>query len=58
MAAAARAQTGGDAPAQRSESATTAPTRAPKHQTHQPWKASATRGFVPRTRSPRKVGGS
>ena len=34
------------------------PPRAPKHQTRQPWKATATRGFVPRTRSPRKVGGS
>ena len=58
MAATARAQTGGDVTAQRPESATAAPTRAPKHQTHQPWKAPATRGFVPRTRSPRKVGGS
>ena len=34
------------------------PPRAPKHQTQQPWKATATRGFVPRTRAPRKVGGS
>jgi hypothetical protein len=56
-AAAARAQTVGGATAERSEAAA-APTRAPKHQTHQPWKAAATRGFVPRTRTPRKVGGS
>ena len=28
-----------------------------KHQTEQPWKASTSRGFVPRPRGPRKVGG-
>lgn len=31
--------------------------RAPKHQTHQPWKASSTQGFVPKMRTPRKMGG-
>jgi hypothetical protein len=34
--------------------------RAPKPKTEQPWKAggsSSTRGFVPRSRTPRKVGG-
>jgi hypothetical protein len=34
--------------------------RAPKPKTDQPWKAggaSTTRGFVPRSRTPRKVGG-
>jgi hypothetical protein len=39
------------------EAAPVAP-RAPKHQTHQPWKATTSRGFAPRTRTPRKVGGS
>ena len=29
-----------------------------RHQTHQPWKASTSRVFVPRPRGPRKVGGS
>src|SRR5437667_7908563 len=36
-------------------SATSTPGRAPKPQTHQPWKATTSRGFVPRTRTPRKV---
>jgi len=40
------------------ESATSVPARATKPQTHQPWKATTSRGFVPRARStPRKVGG-
>lgn len=34
------------------------PTRAPRHQTEQPWKAHTSRGFVSRNRTPRKVGGS
>jgi hypothetical protein len=47
------------AAAQSSEAATSAvPARAPKPQTHQPWKATTSRGFVPRNRTPRKVGGS
>jgi hypothetical protein len=33
-------------------------TRAPKHQTQQPWRAASTRGFLHRVRTPRKVGGS
>jgi hypothetical protein len=33
------------------------PARAPKPKTQQPWKATS-RGFIPRTRTPRKVGGS
>lgn len=33
--------------------------RPPKHQTHQPWKQQgSTHGFVPKVRTPRKVGGS
>jgi SEC-C motif-containing protein len=56
--AAARAKAAADAAAQPAEGATPAQSRAPKHQTHQPWKAATSRGFVPRTRTPRKVGGS
>ena len=57
QAAAARASAAAEAAAQSPEAATPAPTRTPKHQTHQPWKATTSRGFVPRTRTPRKVGG-
>lgn len=35
-----------------------APPRAPKHQTHQPWKATTSKGFAPKNRMPRKAGGS
>lgn len=35
-----------------------APTAAPKHQTHQPWKGTTSRGFAPKARMPRKAGGS
>lgn len=45
------------AAAQSPEAPAQAVTRTPKHQTQQPWKTTS-RGFVPRTRSPRKVGGS
>jgi hypothetical protein len=57
-AAAARAKTAAQAPAQVSEDASASPARVPKPQTNQPWKATSTRGFVPRSRTPRKVGGS
>lgn len=56
--AAARAQAATDAAAQSSKAGTSAPIRAAKHQTQQPWKATTSRGFVPRARTPRKVGGS
>jgi len=59
QAAAARAKAAAETVAP-SEPASPAPAHAPKHQTHQPWKAAAargSRGFVPRTRTPRKVGG-
>jgi len=36
--------------------ATAAP-QAPKHRTQQPWKAATSRGFVPRSTAPRKMGG-
>jgi len=35
-----------------------APPRAPKHQTAQPWRNATSRGFVPRSTTPRKAGGS
>jgi hypothetical protein len=46
-----------EAAAQSPEAAASAPKKTPKPQTHQPWKATTSRGFVPRTRTPRKVGG-
>ncbi|MCC6991008.1 MAG: SEC-C domain-containing protein [Acidobacteria bacterium] len=39
---------GSDAPAPRTA----------KHQTHQPWRNATSRGFVPRSTTPRKAGGS
>ena len=57
QASAARADAATEAAARSSEAATAAPKRAPKPETHQPWKATTSRGFVPRTRTPRKVGG-
>lgn len=57
QAAAARAKAATDAAAESSEPVTSTPARAPKSQTHQPWRGSTARGFVPRTRTPRKVGG-
>jgi hypothetical protein len=38
-------------------SATTATPAVPKHKTHQPWKATTSRGFAPRSTAPRKMGG-
>ena len=40
------------------DTAAAKPGRPPKPQTHQPWRAGSTRGFIPRPRTPRKVGGS
>jgi hypothetical protein len=57
-AAKARAKAAKEAVDQPAEAVTAPPARVPKHQTHQPWKATTSRGFVPRTRSPRKVGGA
>ena len=45
-----------EAPESSPDAAAAAP-RAPKHQTQQPWKASANRGSHQRVRTPRKVGG-
>ena len=55
--AAARAENVVEGEAQSPEAATAAPVRRPKPQTEQPWRANTTRGFVPRSRTPRKVGG-
>ena len=57
-ASAARAKAAAKAAGASAEAATPAPKRVPKPQTHQPWKATTSRGFVSRTRTPRKVGGS
>jgi hypothetical protein len=56
-AAAARAVAAAEAPAQPSEDASATSARPRKPQTDQPWKTASTRGFVPRSRTPRKVGG-
>jgi hypothetical protein len=59
MEAAARAKAAAETPAPSEEPATSTPAKASKPQTNQPWKkGSTTRGFVPRMRTPRKVGGS
>ena len=39
------------------EASSAAPTAAPKHKTQQPWKATTSRGFAPRSTAPRKMGG-
>jgi hypothetical protein len=62
-AAAARVQAAAAAetaePAADAETTTAAkPKRAPKPETNQPWRASTNRGYIPRARTPRKVGGS
>jgi hypothetical protein len=57
-ASAALAKAAAKAKAQSSEAAPEARKRTPKPQASQPWKATTTRGFVPRSRTPRKVGGS
>jgi len=58
-AAAARAKAAAEAPA--AAAADTAPAKPVKqthHATNQPWKGSTARGFTPKNRTPRKVGGS
>jgi hypothetical protein len=59
LAAEARATAAAERAAAPSEdAAAAAPVKAAKHETHQPWKTATSRGFVPRARTPRKVGGS
>jgi len=58
-AAAARAKAAAkDVAAQPADTPAPPAARARKPETHQPWKGATSRGFVPRTRTPRKVGGS
>ncbi|MEP7117595.1 MAG: SEC-C metal-binding domain-containing protein [Acidobacteriota bacterium] len=40
------------------ETADASSPRSPKHQTQQPWRNATSRGFVPRSTTPRKAGGS
>jgi hypothetical protein len=55
---AANAQAAADTTAEAAADASReAPKRITRHQTEQPWKASASRVYVPRPRGPRKVGG-
>lgn len=56
-AAAARVKAAAEIADRPAETGTASTARAPKPKTVQPWKATS-RGFVPRTRTPRKVGGS
>ncbi|MGE3178943.1 MAG: SEC-C metal-binding domain-containing protein [Vicinamibacterales bacterium] len=56
---AARAAAQAETPAAAAEPAAPAPgKRPPKPQTQQPWRATTSRGFAPRSRMPRKAGGS
>jgi hypothetical protein len=55
-AAKARAEAAANAEPVAAEAAPAAP-HPPKHRTHQPWKATSSRGFVPRSTAPRKMGG-
>jgi hypothetical protein len=52
----ARVSAAASAPAPAADAATAAPKRTIKPRTEQPWKAT-TRGFVPRSTTPRKMGG-
>ena len=58
MSSAARVESETAESARLPETGDAAPARPSKPQTQQPWKASTARGFVPRSRTPRKVGGS
>lgn len=57
-AAAARTKAVEDAASGAADAASVAPPKPPKHQTQQPWKAANSRGYIPRPRTPRKIGGS
>jgi peptidoglycan hydrolase CwlO-like protein len=60
-ASAARAKASAEAEAEAAEApadAAAKPKRAPKPESNQPWRASTSRGYIPRARTPRKVGGS
>ena len=55
---AAAAATAVETPEPTEETAAAKPKRAPKAETNQPWRATTNRGYIPRARTPRKVGGS
>ena len=55
--ATANARASADAAAQPAEAVREVAKPATRHQTEQPWKTTTSRGFVPRPRGPRKVGG-
>ena len=57
-AAVARAKAAAEVPAVSAEAVSSVPKKAVTPPTAQPWKSTSTRGFVPRSRTPRKVGGS
>ena len=57
-AARAKAAAAADAPEPPADAATAKPKRAPKPESNQPWRATTNRGYIPRPRTPRKVGGS
>jgi hypothetical protein len=50
-----RAAVAAEAPAPASDAPAAPPPQ--KHKTQQPWKAATSRGFVPRSTAPRKMGG-
>jgi len=54
----ARAKAAAEAVAAPAEGATDTRKRAPKPETNQPWRSTTSRGYIPRARTPRKVGGS
>ena len=45
-------------PAVETDAATAKRSRPPKPESNQPWRATTNRGYIPRARTPRKVGGS
>jgi len=47
-----------DTPEAAAEDTSAKPKRPPKAETNQPWRATTNRGYIPRARTPRKVGGS
>jgi hypothetical protein len=55
---AAREKAAAEAPLPAPDAGPQTAARTPKPKTEQPWKTRTTRGFVPRSRTPRKVGGS
>jgi hypothetical protein len=57
-AARAEASAKAETPDAAAEDTSAKPKRPPKAETNQPWRATTNRGYIPRARTPRKVGGS